>query len=84
MDKQDQDRDTWEEAIKKAIDVKAKAACQPQSLIRKIDNQCPWSHWPIKIDESIEKSRDSNKNKSQEQKAQARQSSKNAKISKKV
>ena len=27
--KQDRDLDTWEEAIKKAIDVKAKAARQP-------------------------------------------------------
>ena len=37
-DERGRDLDTWEEAIKKTIDVEAKAACQPQSLMREINN----------------------------------------------
>ena len=40
-DKRGRDLDTWEEAIKKVIATKTKAACQPQSLIKEIDNCCP-------------------------------------------
>ena len=39
-DERGRDLDTWEEAIKKAINAEAKAACQPQSLMREMDNQC--------------------------------------------
>ena len=39
-DKRGRDLDTWEEVIKKAIDVEAKAARQPQSLMKEIDNCC--------------------------------------------
>ena len=38
---QGQDLDTWKEAIKKSMNAETKAACQPQSLMREIDNQCP-------------------------------------------
>ena len=41
IDEQNRDLDVWEEAIKKAIDAKAKVACQPQSLMKKIDNCYP-------------------------------------------
>ena len=40
INEQGRDLDTWEEAIKKAIDVEAKTACQPQSLMREMDNWC--------------------------------------------
>ena len=40
-DERGQDLDTWEEAIEKAIDAEAKAACQPQSLMKEMDNCCP-------------------------------------------
>ena len=31
----------WEKTIEKAINTEAKEACQPQSLIKEIDNCCP-------------------------------------------
>ena len=40
-DERGQDLDTWEKAIKKAIDAEAKAARQPESLMKEMDNCCP-------------------------------------------
>ena len=85
-DERGQDLDTWEEAIKKAIDVEAKTACQPQSLIKEMDNCCPWGHWHTKTDELAREPRNTNKNSSRPQKVktQASQRPENADISKKA
>ena len=66
-DKQGWDLDTWEEAIKNAIDVEAKAACQFQLLISDMDSQCHKKNWPTKTKEPTKESKDSNKNKSFDQ-----------------
>ena len=86
MDERGQDLDTWEEVIENAIDVGAKAACQPQLLMREMDNQCLQSHRPVKFDEPTKELKDSDKNSSrlQEPKAQALQHSDNADTSKKA
>ena len=55
------DLDIWEEVIKKAINAEAKTACQPQSLMREMDNRCCQGHHPVKFDELTKKSKDSDK-----------------------
>ena len=83
-DEQSRDLDTWKEVIKNDIDAEAKAACQPQSLMKEIDNCCFWGHRPTKINELAKKPKDTNKNNSrpQKSKAQALQRFKNADTSK--
>ena len=85
-DEQGQDLDTWKEAIKKAINAEAKAACQPQSLIKEMDNCYSWGHRPTKNDELARELRDTDKNSSRPQKSktQALQRSENADTSEKV
>ena len=36
--------DSWKEFVKKTIDAKTKASLQPQSIICKIDQRCPYSN----------------------------------------
>ena len=81
-----QDLDTWEEAIKKTIDAEAKAACQPQSLRKEMDNRCPQCHWPTKTDEPAREPSDTDNNsfRPQESKTQALQRSENADTSEKA
>ena len=72
-DKRDRDLDTWEEAIKKAINEKAKTAYQPQFLMKKIYNRYFCGHQLSKTDEpgKEQKDSDSHKSKPQEQKPPA-------------
>lgn len=58
-----QDLDTWQETIKKAINLKVKTARLPQSLVRDMDNQYLWENWPAKIKNSTKESKVSDKNK---------------------
>ena len=85
-DKQVWDLNSWEEAIKNAIDVESKAARQPQSLMREVDNWCLWGHRLVKFDEPTKESKDFNKDSSRPQKpkAQAPQHSDNAETSEKA
>ena len=84
MDEQGWDMDTWEEVIKKAIDAEAKAACQPQFVMKEMGNYCPWGHRPTKTDKPTREPKDTNKNSSKPQKSktQALQRSENADTSK--
>ena len=59
MDAQDRDLNFWEEAVKKAVNVEAKAILQSSSTTRNIDSRCSWGNRPVKKEE-----RDSKKNKS--------------------
>ena len=85
-DERGQDLDTWEEAIKKSINAKAKTACQPQSLMREMDNWCPRGHRPVKFDEPTKESKNLDKNSSRPQKpkTQAPLRSDNAETSEKA
>ena len=85
-DKRGWDLDTWKETIKKAIDIKTKAARQPQSLMKEIDNYYCWGHRPTKTDEPTRELKDMNKNSSRPKKSktQVSQCSENANISKKA
>ena len=64
LDERGQKLDTWEETIKKAINAKIKAICQPQSLMRKMDNCCLQENRLAKTKKPTKKSKDFNKNKS--------------------
>ena len=85
-DERGQDLDTWKEAIKKAIDIETKTACQPQSPIKEMDNGYPEGHQPTQTDEPAKKPKNTNKNscKPQKLKNQAFQRFKNADTSKKT
>ena len=74
------DLDIWEETIKKAIDVEAKRAYQPQFLMKEMVSCCPQYHRFFKTDRSAREQKDSNSHKSkhQKQKAPAHQRSNNA------
>ena len=84
MDERGRDLETWEEVIKKAIDAEAKAARQPQSLMKEMDNCCLWGYRPTKTDELAREPKiiDKNSSRPQESKAQALQRSENADTSK--
>ena len=83
-DKRGQDLDTRDKIIKKAINAKVEAARQPQSLMNKMDNCCPWGHRPTNTDKPAREPKDINKNSSnpQKSKTQALQYSENADTSK--
>ena len=63
-DKQDRDLDTWEEAIKRAIDAKAKASCQPQFLMKEMNSCYPRGHRLFKTDKPAKEQKNSDSHKS--------------------
>ena len=48
LDTQSRDLDSWEEAIEKAVNAKAKALLQSSTSTRNIDSRCPWENRPAK------------------------------------
>ena len=61
MDKRVWELNIWKEAIRMTIDAEAEAACQPQSLIKKIDNCCLPEYRLTKIEKPTKETNDSNK-----------------------
>lgn len=51
LNARDGELDLWEEAIKKAVDIEAKALLQPSSKTREIDLKYSWEYKPAKKEE---------------------------------
>lgn len=51
LDRRGRQLDNQEEAIKKGIDIEAKAACQPQGFLKDIDSQCTRKYQPLRTDD---------------------------------
>ena len=62
--KWDWDLDIWKKAIKKDINVEAKVACQPWSLMNEIDRRRCTGHQPSKTNKPAKEQKDSDSHKS--------------------
>ena len=51
LDVQGKDLDSWKEAVKKAVNVEAKALLQSSSSTRNMDSRCPQGNRPTKKEE---------------------------------
>ena len=51
LDTRGRNLDSWEEAVEKAVNVKAKASLQSSSITRNIDSRCPQGNKPAKKEE---------------------------------